>query len=82
MRITLNLLHNIMPNYLSFSRLSGVKHVDKAVVIFAFSSEDTFCPLFLTVGATGQGFTACLPTGGDGIQAAPPFRVAQFQQFG
>lgn len=33
-------------------------------------------------GATGQGFVACLSTGGDGIRAALSFRVAQFQEFG
>ncbi len=37
--------------------------------------------LLLTAGATGQRFVARLPTGGDGIGAASPFRVAQFQKF-
>lgn len=33
-------------------------------------------------GSTGQRFVARLPTGGDGIGAAPPFRIAQVQEFG
>lgn len=32
-------------------------------------------------GATGQGFVARLSTGGDGVGAAAPFRVAQFEEF-
>lgn len=32
-------------------------------------------------GATGQGFVAGLSTGGDGIEAASSFRVAQLQEF-
>lgn len=33
-------------------------------------------------GAAGQGFSAGLPAGGDGVHAAAPLRVAQLQQLG
>lgn len=68
--------------------MSESEHVDKVVVIFlkhkpvAFSRlTHTLLSLVLTAGATGQGFVACLSTGGYGIRAASPFGIAQFQEF-
>lgn len=39
-------------------------------------------PRLLTAGAAGQGSVARLPAGGDGVDAALPFGVAQLQQLG